>query len=61
MSDQLAAGLVLGAVAAGGAVAGLRWLALAALAAAMPFLVAGVLLTLDGIRSGRDRPAGTVR
>lgn len=55
MSDQLAAGLVLGAVAAGAAGAGFRWLAIAALAAAAPFLTAGVALTLGSVRTARGR------
>lgn len=55
MSDQLAAGLVLGVVAAGAAGTGLRWLAIAALAAAIPFLTVGVALTLGGVRTARGR------
>jgi hypothetical protein len=61
MRDQLAAGIVLAAVAATAAVVGLSWLALAASLAALPFLVAGVGFAVGGIRSGRDEPAGTVR
>lgn len=55
MSDQLAPGLVLGAVAAGAAGTGFGWLAIAALAAAIPFLTAGLALTLGGIRTARGR------
>jgi len=61
MSDQLAAGLVLGAAAAVAAGAGFRWLAIAALAAALPFLAAGIGFTLGGIRAWRHRHAGPAR
>ena len=61
MRDQLAAGILLGVVAAAAALAGLAWLALAASLAALPFLVAGVGFAVGGLRSGRDQPAGTAR
>lgn len=61
MRDQLAAGLSLGALALSARLAGVPWLAIAALAAAVPFLVTGALLMLDRLRVGRDRTAGTVR
>ncbi|HLF68904.1 MAG TPA: hypothetical protein VI503_06115 [Gaiellaceae bacterium] len=61
MREQLAAGLVLGAVAAAAGAMGLAWLAVAALAAALPFLVVGIALALGEVRTRSDRRAGTVR
>ncbi|MFO7571353.1 MAG: hypothetical protein R6W48_01965 [Gaiellaceae bacterium] len=61
MRDQLVAGLGLGAVAAGTAVAGLTWLAIAASVAAVPFLVAGIGFAVGGHRDARERPAGPAR
>jgi hypothetical protein len=61
MRDQLAAGLALGVVAAAAAAAGVTWLAVAALAAALPFLVAGILLAVGERHAEHDRPAGTAR
>jgi hypothetical protein len=57
MREQLAAGLALGTVAAVSAGAGLHWLAIAALAASLPFLTAGIGLTLGALRTRHERPA----
>jgi hypothetical protein len=56
MSGQLFSGLGLAAAAAGAAVAGVTWLAAAAVVAAIPFIVVGVLLEL-----GRPRAQGSSR
>ena len=61
MSDQLGVGLVLAAVAGGSVAAGFAWLALAALAASVPFLAAGAALALGAVRATRDRAAGSSR
>ena len=60
MNDQLFCGLALATAAVGSAVANLPWLATAALIAAVPFVVAGVLLAL-GALAERDRTASSTR
>lgn len=59
MRDQLAAGLVLAAAALGAALAGFGWLAVAALVAALPFLVIGIALAAGELDARGERPQGT--
>ncbi|HUF01554.1 MAG TPA: hypothetical protein VMN35_03935 [Gaiellaceae bacterium] len=59
MSGQLAAGLVLGTAAAAAAGTGIRWFAIAALAAAGPFV--GLSLALGGMRARHVRAASPTR
>lgn len=61
MNDQLGVGIVLLAAAGGSAAAGFHWLALAALAASLPFLAAGVAFAVGGMRAARDRAARLLR
>ena len=60
MNDQLFCGLALVVASVGSAVASLPWLATAALIAAVPFVVAGVLLAL-GSFAERDRTVNSIR
>jgi hypothetical protein len=61
MNGQLLCGLAFAGLAVSGVVAGVAWLATAALLAAVPFLVVGVLFAFGGIRASHDRTAGTAR
>jgi cytochrome c biogenesis protein CcdA len=60
MSGQLFSGLGLAAAATGAAVAGVSWLAAAAIIAAIPFLFAGVLLAVAVVRDRRRPPARVI-
>jgi hypothetical protein len=59
MNDQLFCGLALAAAAVGSSVANLPWLATAALIAAVPFVVAGVLLALGTLAERGDTASST--
>jgi hypothetical protein len=59
MSGQLFSGLGLAAAATGAAVAGVTWLAAAAVVAAIPFLVAGVFFAVGDVFD-RRRPLARV-
>jgi len=60
LNGQLLCGLALSSLAVSGAVAGVAWLATAAVLAAAPFLVVGVLFVFGGIRARHDRAAGSI-
>jgi hypothetical protein len=61
MTDQLAPGLALAGIATAAAVSGLRWLAIAACLAAVPFLVTGLGFAIGRQRARRSRRAGVAR
>jgi hypothetical protein len=60
MNDQLFLGAALGAVGVAAAISGVLWLATAALAAAIPFAVVGLLFALGANRARHDRAAGSI-
>jgi Na+/H+-dicarboxylate symporter len=61
VTDQLAPGLALAGIAAAAAISGVGWLALAAILAAVPFLVAGVGLAVGRHRGRHGGSARTAR
>lgn len=60
MNGQLLYGAGLAAWGIGSALAGVAWLALASAVAAAPFLVAGTVLALGGMRARREDTAGSL-
>ncbi|MGH3134517.1 MAG: hypothetical protein ACRDNY_12410 [Gaiellaceae bacterium] len=59
MNDQLLCGAALAAASLSAVVGGVPWLAVAALAAAIPFLAIGIALALGEARARHDHATGS--